>query len=103
MQGKFDQAYALAKETYDLAPAYGDALKVYMLSAAYAKKWNEARLYALSQGQTVTLDGDILNALVSTGQTATAISLLNELKQANPEYASQVDEYIKQLLAAPKK
>lgn len=103
LQGKYDQAYALAKETFDLAPAYGDAAKVYALAAAYDKKWMEARIYLLTKGQTITLDGDILNALVATGQTGIAIELLNELKRANPEYSSQVDAYIKQILAAPKK
>lgn len=103
LQGKFDQAYALAKETYDLAPAYSDAAKVLMLAAAYDKKWVETRDYLATQKQTVPLDADILTALVSTGQTSLAIELLNELKRTNPQYAGQIDAYIKQLLAAPNK
>jgi tetratricopeptide (TPR) repeat protein len=103
LQNKFDQSYALAKETYDLAPAYADAAKVYALAAVYAKKWNEAREYIVSKGQVVPFDSDILSGLVATGQTSVAIGLLNELKRTNPEYAGQVDAYIKELLAAPKK
>lgn len=103
LQGKFDQAYVLAKETYDLAPGFPEAAKILALAAAYDKKWNETRAYLMARGQNVPFDADILGALVSTGQTGLAIQLLNELKATSPQYADQIDTYIKQLLAAPKK
>jgi tetratricopeptide (TPR) repeat protein len=102
LQGKFDQAHALAKETYDLAPGFPEAAKILALAAAYDKKWNETRAYLVANGQNVPLDADILGALVSTGQTGLAIQLLNELKATSPQYADQIDAYIKQLLAAPR-
>ncbi len=103
LTGKTNEAYTLARETFDSAPAYGDAAKIYLLSSVYVKKWSEARAYLTSKGQTVPFDADILSALVSTKQITLAIQLLNELKQTSPEYTAQVDAYIKQLLAAPTK
>lgn len=103
LTGKTTEAYMLARETFDSAPAYGDAAKTYLLSSVYANKWSEARAHITSKGQTVPFDADILSALVSTKQITLAIQLLNELKQTSPEYTAQVDAYIKQLLAAPAK
>jgi O-antigen ligase len=103
LQNKVQEAYTLAQETYDLAPAYGDAAKFYLITAAYAKKWNEARAHMISLEQVVPFDTDALAALVSTKQTALAIQFLNELKASNPQYAPQVEAYIKQILAAPVK
>lgn len=103
IQGKSAEAYALAKETYDSATAYPDAAKMLLLSSVYAFKWDETRAYIASHGQTVAFDADILSALVTTKQISLAIQLLNELKANKPEYAAQVDAYIKQLLAAPAK
>lgn len=103
LQGKTADAYTLARETYDVAPAYPDAAKMYLLASVYANKWNEARAYIASKGQTVPFDGNVLEALVSTKQIPLAIEFLNELKRTSPEYAAQVDAYIKELLAAPKK
>ncbi len=103
LQNKTQEAYSLAQETYDLAPAYADAAKFYLITAAYAHKWNEARAHIQSLGQVVPFDTDALSALVSTKQTPLAVQFLNEFKQANPQYAAQVDAYIKQILAAPVK
>ena len=103
LSGKANEAYTLAQETFDSAPAYSEAAKIYLLSSVYAKKWNEARAHITSKGQTVPFDADVLTALVSTKQITLAIQLLNELKQTSPEYTAQVDAYIKQLLAAPAK
>lgn len=103
LSGKANEAYTLAQETFDSAPAYSEAAKIYLLSSVYTKKWNEARAHITSKGQTVPFDADVLTALVSTKQITLAIQLLNELKQASPEYTAQVDAYIKQLLAAPSK
>ncbi|MFA6608773.1 MAG: O-antigen ligase family protein [Candidatus Paceibacterota bacterium] len=102
MERKYPQAYALGRETYDLAPEYPDATKWYLLSAAYAHAFKEARAYIISNGRTIPFDGDVLNALVVTGQTSIAIEILQEVKKSNPQYGPQVDEYIKQILA-PKK
>lgn len=101
LQNKLNEAYVLGRETFDLAPAYGDAAKVYLLTAVYANKWQEAKSHVLESGHEMLPDPEILSALVETKQTQAAIQLLNEYKQAHPEYASQVDAYIKQLLANP--
>ncbi len=103
IEKKMAEAYALAQETYNLAPEYGDAAKVYLLASVYAGKWNEAKNSITSKGMAIPFDADILSGLVTTKQVALAIELLNNLKKTNPEYALQVDAYIKQLLAAPAK
>jgi hypothetical protein len=100
---KFPEAYALAKQTYDIAPVFTDAAKWYVLTAVYDSKFSEARAHIAANGQTVPFDNDILGALVSSGQIQLAIQLLQELKKTNPELATQVDAYIKQLLAQPRK
>jgi predicted Zn-dependent protease len=103
MGGKIAEGYALARETYDLQPLYPEVQKWYILTAIFAKSFNEARAHMAENGQTVPFDGDILNAAVSTGQIALALEMLNDVKKNNPAYGPQVDEYIRQLLSAPKK
>ncbi len=103
VQKKFDEAYALGRQTYDLSITCGDALKWMMISAAYNGKYKEAKAYALSKGQNVAFDTDVLGGVVASGQISVAIEILNEAKKQNPQIATQVDEYIKQLLAASKK
>lgn len=103
IQKKFDQAYALGRQTYDLSITCTDALKWMMISAAYDGKYKEAKAYAESRGQDVAFDPDVLGGVVSSGQVNVAIEMLNEAKKENPAIASQVDDYIKQLLAMPRK
>lgn len=103
LQNKYQEAYALAKETYDLEPAYNTAQKWFMLTGAYAKDYKNAKTYLEAKSGPFPFDGDVLNALVGTGQIPTAIEILNDLKKTNPEYAGQVDSYIKNLLAPGKK
>ena len=98
MQQKFAQAYDTSRKVYDLSITCNDAQKWLMLSAAYAGKYKEARAYVIEKGQTVPFDSDVLNVIVSTGQTKLAVELLIELRKEKPELASQVDEYIKQLV-----
>ncbi|MBP6948862.1 MAG: O-antigen ligase family protein [Candidatus Pacebacteria bacterium] len=99
MQQKFAEAYDLSKNTYDLSITCNDAQKWLLLSAAYAGTYKEARAHIIEKGQTVAFDPDVLTVIVSTGQTQLAIELLLELRKEKPELASQVDEYIKQLVA----
>ncbi|MDB5260127.1 MAG: hypothetical protein JWN37_358 [Candidatus Nomurabacteria bacterium] len=103
MEGKFPQAYALARETYDYAPAYKEAERWLLISSAYAKSYKEARTVVEKNGAQVELDPDVLNALVSTNQLPLALELLSELKKNHPESAKEIDAYIKQLLATKKK
>ncbi|MFA5132109.1 MAG: O-antigen ligase family protein [Candidatus Paceibacterota bacterium] len=103
MQRKYTEAYALAREVYDLQPIYPDAQKWYVLTAVYAGSFKDARAHIKESGLTVPFDGDILNAVVTTGQIPLALELLAEVKRTNPEYSAQVDAYIKQLLAPGKK
>jgi O-antigen ligase len=103
VQKKFDQAYALGRQTYDLSITCNDALKWMMISAAYNGKYKEAKAYAASKGQDTSFDPDVLSGIVSSGQINLAIEILNEEKKKNPTIAKEIDEYIKQLLAAPKK
>ncbi len=103
LQTKVNEAYALAQETYDYVPEYGEAAKMYLITAAYAKKWGEARAHIVASGQTVQFDVDALSALVTTKQNTLAIQYLNELKASNPAYGPQVDAYIQQILAGTAK
>jgi O-antigen ligase/tetratricopeptide (TPR) repeat protein len=102
LQKKMQDAYALGKETYDLSITCNDALKWYLLSAAYAGHYKEAKAYAISKGQTPALDPDVIAGVIASGQTSLAIELLQETKKANPSLAPQIDQYINQVLA-PKK
>ncbi len=103
MQKKFDEAYAVGRATYDLSITCGDALKWMMISAAYDGKYKEAKAYAASKGQDLGLDPDVIGGVVASGQIGVAIEILNDAKKKNPTIASQVDAYIKQLLALPRK
>lgn len=101
-QNKMDQAYALAKETYDLAPVYSDATRVYLLSAVYAKKWNEAAEHVKAKSGKLPFDPDIITALASTNQTSLAVQVLNDYKKMYPELSSQIDVLIADVLAGRK-
>jgi hypothetical protein len=103
VEKKFPEAYDLSKKTYDLSITCHDAMKWYMIGAAYDGKFTEARADAISRGQTPEVDQDILGGVLVSGQSTVAIGLLQELKKAHPEMATQIDDYIKQLLLAPKK
>lgn len=103
MENKYKEAYVLAKETYGLQPLYNDAQNWLMLSSVYNRNFKEAKLFVDSKGGEFVLNGDILNALASTKQVPLALELLNDLKKTHPEYADQVDAYIKNMLASPKK
>lgn len=102
LQRKFSEAYALGRETYDLSITCRDALKWFMMGAAYDGHFMDARAYALSKGQDPGLDPDEIAGVIASGQKNVAVQLLNEAKKNNPELAPQVDEYIKQLLAPAK-
>ncbi len=99
LQQKFAEGYALGRETYDLGPNCRDMQKWFLISAAYAGAYKDARAYAVSQGQTVEVDQDIISGLIATNQKTLAVELLQELKKKNPGDAAQIDAFIKQLLA----
>jgi tetratricopeptide (TPR) repeat protein len=101
-QQKYKEAYALAKETFDNAPMYPEAQRWLMLTSVYVKDFKNARMYMAAAGYAAPFDGDVLNALVSTGQTGLAIEALNELKKTNPELSPQIDAYMKTLLGGQK-
>lgn len=103
MNNKLNEAYNLAYETYKKEIAYGDAEKWYLIASAYSKKFLDARDVVLKDKGELPVDSDVLSSLVSTGQSALAIVMLNDLKKSNPEYASQIDSYIKDILAQSKK
>ncbi len=103
MQRKFPEAYATAREIYDLSAACNDAQKWYMISAAYAGAYKDAKVHVEEKGQTVAFDQDVLGAIVSTGQLSTAIEILLDLKKTKPELASQVDDYVRQILSESNK
>ena len=102
IQKKYSEAYALGRQTYDLSITCTDALKWMMVSAAYAGKYKEAEAYAKSKGQDVPLDPDVIGGIVASGQIKLAIEILSDAKKKNPALTSQIDEYIKQLLAMKK-
>ena len=103
IQKKFQEAYALGRQTYDLSITCHDADKWYLVSAAYAGKYPEAKEYILSKGKTVTTDPDVIAGVINAGQIPLAIQLLQDMKKENPALAPQIDDYIKQMLLAPKK
>jgi hypothetical protein len=102
MQQKTADAYALGRATYDLGINCNSALKWFLISAAYNRSYKEAEAYAISKGQEVVLDQDVLGALLSTGQQNVVVEILSKEKAKNPALAPQIDAYIKQLFA-PKK
>lgn len=104
LQQKYAETYPIAKETYDSGIKCDNAQKWFLVSAAYAGKYKEAKEYVVSKGQQVNLDQDVLSALVVTNQKPQAIEMLEDLKKQNPEKATEIDTYIKQLQAlAPAK
>ncbi len=103
MQKKFAEAYALGKETYELSTTCATADKWFLLSGVYAGKYAEAKNEVIKSGGTITFDQDVLSAAVSTNQITLAIELLNQAKKERPEVAKEVDAYIQQLIAMPRK
>lgn len=101
MDRKYNDAYALSRETYESETRYADSAKWYIISAIYTGRYKDARAQIIRDGQTVPFDQDILSSLISTKQISLAIELLNEIKSQNPQYGPQIDEYIKKLLASP--
>lgn len=99
LQQKFAEGYALGRETYDLDIKCQNAQKWFLISAAYAGAYKEARDYSISKGQPVVADPDVISGLLATNQTTLAIELLQEIKKQKPEEAAAIDAYIKQLLA----
>jgi O-antigen ligase len=102
LQQKTAQAYALAKENFELAPNYKDALKWYKITALYANSYKEASENIKAKSGALTFDEDVLNTAVGLGQIQVAIGMLNDLKKERPEVAAQADAFIKQLQNAPK-
>jgi len=102
-QGKYKEAYSLARATYDLQPAYDASQKWLMINSVYVKDYKNTKAYVDGKSGEFPFDGDVLNSAVSTGQISLAIEMLNDLKKKSPEYAGQVDAYIKSLLAPVKK
>jgi len=90
MQNKFPEAYATAREIYDLSITCNDAQKWYMLSAAYAGAYKDAKAHVKEKGQTVAFDQDVLGAIVSTGQMSVAIEILLDLKKEKQKNAQFV-------------
>lgn len=103
MEGKYGEAYTLARATYDLQPAYDASQKWLMITAVYAKDYKNTKAYVDGKSGEFPFDGDVLNSTVTTGQISLAIEILNDLKKKSPEYAGQIDTYIKNLLASVKK
>jgi tetratricopeptide (TPR) repeat protein len=101
IQQKFEEAYKLGRETYDLSIDCRDALKWFMIPAAYSGHYKEAKAYVLSKGQDPGVDPDVIAGVVNSGQKSVAIELLQELKKKDPTVASQVDAYIRQLINSP--
>lgn len=99
--GKYQEAAALAESTYNDAPAYPDAIKWYLVTAALNHSYSKAEAEVIAAGQQIPADGDIVRALVTTGQTKEALALLANLKKANPQYAGEIDAFVKQILTTP--
>lgn len=99
LQRKFPEAYQVGREMYDISTGCIDAIKWYMISAAYAGQYKEAKAYAISKGQAPEVDADVIQGVVAAGQIQLAIELLQEIKKKDPSVAPQVDDFIRQLLS----
>lgn len=102
IQKKYAEAYALSRETYELARVNTDAMKWYLISALYSGSYKEAKQNILTTRDSIPFDEDLLNSAMSLGQVSVAVEMLNDLKKARPEVAAQVDAFLKQIQSAPK-
>lgn len=98
-QQKYSEAEALAKKVFLAAPEFATALKYYVITAIYAGKLSEVIPTLTSVGKTFPIDADTINSLVDVKQYDAAIAILLQLKQKSPELGTQVDEYIKSIVA----
>lgn len=98
-QKKYKEAHELSKKVFLAAPEFETAMKLYVVCAIYDGKFAEARTTLQSVNKTMPVDGDVLSALVEVKQYDTAIALLLELKQKQPELGTQIDSYISTVLA----
>lgn len=103
LEKKYAEAYTLGKDTYDLSITCTDALKWYMVSAAYNGKYEEAKAYAFAKGQDLGIDPDVIGGIVASGQVQVAIDILEVTKKKNPTLAPQIDAFIKQIMLAPRR
>jgi O-antigen ligase len=102
MQKKFAEAYAIGRDMYDISAGCIDAPKWFIISAAYAGQYKEAKELMVSRGVEPTIDADVIMGVVTANQIPLAVELLQEMKKKDPSLAPQIDAYIKQLVA-PKK
>ncbi len=102
LQQKLAEAYALGKETFEIAPNYAPATKWYLLTALYVGEYKAASENVAAKTGSIPFDEDVLNAAVGLGQTQVAVAMLNDLKKSRPELAAQVDAFIKQIVANPR-
>ena len=96
---KVDEAYILAQEAYVIQPLYPTAQKFLGMTAIYANKTQDARALFSKYNGTFPIDGDTIAAALETGNTKEALIMLADLKKARPELASQIDAYVKEILA----
>ncbi len=98
-QRKYNDAETLAKKIFLAAPEFGNAMKLYVITAIYANKLNEARTVLATVNKTISIDSDILSALIDAKQYDVAIGLLQQMKKEQPALAGQIDDYIKTIVA----
>jgi O-antigen ligase len=98
-QRKFTEANDLARRTFLSAPEYVNAMKLYVITAIYANKIEEARNTLASVKKVIPVDNDILSALIDAKQYDVAIALLLQMKKEQPSLGAQIDEYIKTIVA----
>jgi tetratricopeptide (TPR) repeat protein len=96
---KLDEAYTLAQEAYVIQPLYPTAQKFLGMTAIYANKTQQARALFAKYNGTFPIDGDTIGAALEIGNTKEALAMLVDLKKARPELASQIDAYVKEILA----
>ncbi len=95
---QFDNALAVFKEAYELAPQYEEARIIYLIGAIYARNTRaEAEMLALIPLDRVTMDSRIVSAYYGNGRMDRVRAILEARKKLDPANAATYDELLKQL------
>jgi len=93
-KGEFDKAVEIAKQAYELEPAYDDALKIYAMTAIYNHDYNLAEELLVPTYGTIAIPDDrFIRAFISVNDYGKVIEIwekriadLNTQGQDNPQY-----------------
>ena len=101
IKGDYDNAYALSKRTFLLAPEYGEAKRFFVVTGVYDNKLNEVKTILNNNNQEFIPTDDVISTLISLGKKQEAINLLNEYKKNNPDLTESINKIIQKVIATP--